>query len=58
MHLTAMSYPEHEDYQFIVLDLVDDSVVADANAEFTITALQLDTAGRPWVAGQRPDRIE
>jgi hypothetical protein len=35
--LSAMTDPQHQDDQFIVLDVVDDSEVADANAELAVT---------------------
>lgn len=53
-----MSDPEHEDYQLFILDVVDDSVIANANAELPVTALQLDASRRAWLFGERPDRFE
>jgi hypothetical protein len=31
VHLSTMSDPEHKDYQLVILDVVDDSVIANAN---------------------------
>ncbi len=58
VYLSTVSDPEHQDNQFIVLNVIDDSVVTDANSELTVTALQLDAPGRAWIACERLDRIE
>lgn len=34
-----MSDSEHEHEQFVILNVIDDSVVADANTELTASAL-------------------
>lgn len=52
-----MPNTEHEDHQLFVLDVVDDSVVADANAKLTVTTLQLDASRRTRVTGKRPNRF-
>src|SRR5690625_2764948 len=53
-----MSDTERENYQLFILDVIDDSVVADANAELTIATLQLDASRRTRVTGKRSDRFE
>lgn len=46
-----MSDPEHEHHQFVVMDVVNDSVVAYANAELAVTTLQLDaTCGSRFIS--------
>lgn len=49
---------KHKDDQLIILDVVDDPVVADANAKLTVATLQLDAPRRSWVVGERPYRYE
>lgn len=58
VHLSAMADPQYQDDQFIVLDVVDNSVVADANAKFTVSSLELDATRRARVMSKSPDRIK
>lgn len=53
-----MADPQHQDDQLIILDIVDDSVVADANTEFAVASLELNATRRARVAGESPDRIK
>ena len=52
IHLSAMSDPEHQDYQLVILDVVDDTVVTDADVELSSISLELNTARRARVNGE------
>lgn len=51
-----MTDSQHQDHKLIILDVVDDSVIADANAEFAVTAAQLQTSRRTWIFCELLDR--
>jgi len=46
--------PSHHDLPLLVIDGVDDAMVADANPK-VVTARQLDRAWRAWFGTQRID---
>lgn len=58
IHLSAMSDPEHEDYQLVILDVVYDTVVTDADAELSPTSLELNAARRTRVNGEAIDGLK
>lgn len=51
-----MTDSQHQDHKLIILDVVDDPVVADANAELAVTAAQLQTSRRAWIFCERFNR--
>lgn len=53
-----MTDPEDQHDQLVVHDVVDDSVVADSDTQFAVTALERDAAGRARVIGKAVDRLE
>lgn len=46
---------KHQDDQIIILDRVDDTILAHSDSMEVILPLKLDRAARPWVQGQRVD---
>lgn len=58
IHVSAMPDPEHEDHQLVILNVVDNSVVADADTKLTATSLELDATRRTWFASESLDRIK
>lgn len=53
-----MSDPEHEDYQLVILVVVYDTVVTDADAELSPTSLELNAARRTRVKGEAIDGLK
>lgn len=53
-----MSNSEHEDYQLVILDVVDDAVVTDTDAELSSTSLELNTARRARVNSESIDGLK
>lgn len=49
IYLAAVADPQHQDHKLVVLDVIDDPVVANANAELAVAAAQLQTSGRAWI---------
>src|SRR5690625_2977582 len=54
--LSAVTDAQHQDHELIVLDVVDNPVVSDANAKLAITATQLQASRRAWISCERLDR--
>jgi len=50
--------PEDQHGQLVVHDVVDDSVVADPDAQFAVAALERDATGRSRVVRKTGDRLE
>lgn len=46
---------ENRDDQYVILDVVDDLIVADTNAALAIASCELDGALRAWFTGQGLD---
>ena len=55
VYLAAMTDAEHKDHDFSVVHLVDHPVVADADAHFSGTALELFTARWSRILRERVD---
>jgi len=53
-----MSDSEHEDHQLVILDVVYDTVVTDADAELSPTSLKLNAARRTRVNGETIDGLK
>lgn len=55
MDLSPTPDPEYENDELIVLDVIDDPVVADTKAKFTLATAQLQASPRTRVFGERLD---
>lgn len=53
-----MTDPQDKNDQLVVHYVVHDSVVADSNTQFAVTALERDAAGRARVVGEVVDRLK
>lgn len=51
-----MADAQHQNHQLIILDVVDDAVVTDADAELAVTATQLQTTRRTRILREGFDR--
>lgn len=56
VNLSAVSNVQNKDHELIVLDVVDDSVVAHTNAKLTLTPAELQASRRPRILRECPYR--
>lgn len=57
VHIAAVSDAQHEDDEFVILDFVDDAILADADAALTFAARELDITLRARVRGEAFDGL-
>ena len=48
--VATMADPENEDYQVVVVNFVDDAVIASSYAPFARSADKLNRFGRSWIS--------
>ena len=58
INLASMADLNNQNQELIVLDVVDDTVVANTNSQLTVSALQLDASRWSRVAGELTNRID
>lgn len=51
-----MSHSQYQNHELIILNVINDSVVSDANTIFTAAPSESQTSRRAWFVRQRLDR--
>lgn len=52
-----MPQPENQKSELIIVDVIDDAVVANSNAKFPFSTFQLNTSRRSWVISEIFDSV-
>lgn len=57
VHLPPVADGHHEHRQYLVVDGIEDAIIADADPQDAVPAVQRDCAGRPWVVFEAVDGL-